>query len=303
MEMQRGAPPPYPTNPLYLETTHRHFHNHHHHPALLKVAKPSSSLPSTTDIQIPPGVTSPHKQLRSGKWTKEEEVYALLLIEKFRNGMLSKSEVLSSSLRAWLAKKLNCCPMRISKKFAGDLSLGKTPYKSLYNFCELNSEEILKSAERLEEAHAAFINSLNSKEDKKRYSKKHRKKKRTTDLRLKNAAKRKSPHHPGTRQKPSSLREKRLKRENQGTPTLAIQTTLDCINTDFNKVLKECVGVTNDKVPIASADGSLIFSGMPLIDNSTTSQDDFDLNLNVTDVPSLEEITGSPTAVYEIFQI
>lgn len=55
---------------------------------------------------------------RSGKWTSEEESYANKLISEFEAGTLVDC-IEGCTLRAYLAKRLNCAPMRISKKFAG----------------------------------------------------------------------------------------------------------------------------------------------------------------------------------------
>eukprot|EP00977_Amphora_coffeiformis_P007274 scaffold1581_cov169-Amphora_coffeaeformis.AAC.10 len=65
-------------------------------------------------------------ELRSGKWLKEEEAYAELLIRMFDRGQLSDC-VTGSTMRAYLAQKLHCAPMRISKKFAGR-GIGKKVY-------------------------------------------------------------------------------------------------------------------------------------------------------------------------------
>lgn len=77
------------------------------------------------------GVTSNVKQgavpekipLRRGKWTPEEEQFALRLIEEFRSGLLPLTD--GTTLRTFLSKLLNCDPMRISKKFVGDNCIGK----------------------------------------------------------------------------------------------------------------------------------------------------------------------------------
>jgi hypothetical protein len=53
-----------------------------------------------------------------GKWTVEEEAYAAVLIQHFRTGALQDCEE-CTTLRSYLAEKLECIPMRISKKFAG----------------------------------------------------------------------------------------------------------------------------------------------------------------------------------------
>jgi hypothetical protein len=77
----------------------------------------------------------------SGKWTSDEEQYAWRLIDDFELGLLSKCAVTAfpyfvdsfkflddceegCTLRSYLARKLNCAPMRISKKFAGH-NIGK----------------------------------------------------------------------------------------------------------------------------------------------------------------------------------
>lgn len=62
----------------------------------------------------------------SGKWTTEEEMFANSLIVEFKNGLLTDCEE-GITLRSYLASKLRCAPMRISKKFAGKC-IGKLPF-------------------------------------------------------------------------------------------------------------------------------------------------------------------------------
>jgi len=62
----------------------------------------------------------------SGKWTSEEETYANKLIYDFQHGNLTDCTD-GCTLRSYLAKKLNCAPMRVSKKFAGRC-IGKLVY-------------------------------------------------------------------------------------------------------------------------------------------------------------------------------
>jgi hypothetical protein len=50
-----------------------------------------------------------------GKWTAEEEVYSEYLIHLFLKGNITDCEE-NTTLRAYLAEKLNCKPMRITKK-------------------------------------------------------------------------------------------------------------------------------------------------------------------------------------------
>lgn len=72
------------------------------------------------------------RQLKvSGKWSTDEEKYASELIFAFESGTLDDCEE-GATLRSYLAKKLNCAPMRISKKFAGQ-GIGKLVYTSRAN--------------------------------------------------------------------------------------------------------------------------------------------------------------------------
>ena len=66
-------------------------------------------------------------QLRRGKWTSEEEAYVLCLVRDFNDGYLDVV-VPGMTLRTYLAQALRCDPMRITKKFTGDLSIGKRTY-------------------------------------------------------------------------------------------------------------------------------------------------------------------------------
>mmetsp|Transcript_14053 Transcript_14053/g.18260 ORF Transcript_14053/g.18260 Transcript_14053/m.18260 type:complete len:137 (-) Transcript_14053:397-807(-) len=52
---------------------------------------------------------------RSGKWNKEEEEYAQQIVNQFRSGLLQLSE--GTTLRQYLSEKLQCDPMRVTKKF------------------------------------------------------------------------------------------------------------------------------------------------------------------------------------------
>lgn len=67
--------------------------------------------------------------VRSGKWNPEEEDYLRKLVELFCLGVLDEVEQ-KSSMRAWLSRMLNCCPMRISKKqMNGEKFVGKAKFK------------------------------------------------------------------------------------------------------------------------------------------------------------------------------
>ena len=63
------------------------------------------------------------QQLRRGKWTKEEEEFVARAIQDFNSGYLNAPA--GTTLRTYLSEKLNCDPMRITKKFTGDACIGK----------------------------------------------------------------------------------------------------------------------------------------------------------------------------------
>lgn len=84
--------------------------------------------------------------LRKGKWTDEEEKYAAAIIGHFESNLLPLSEQRESTIRLYLGKQLHCDPMRISKKFAGNNSVGK------HFFCKKQEDGIKQTAEALEEA-------------------------------------------------------------------------------------------------------------------------------------------------------
>lgn len=63
---------------------------------------------------------------KAGKWSMKEETFAQSLITLFQQGKLYDCDE-GATLRSYLSKKLNCSPMRISKKYAG-LGIGKHIY-------------------------------------------------------------------------------------------------------------------------------------------------------------------------------
>jgi hypothetical protein len=56
----------------------------------------------------------------------EEEEYTSRIIQQFSTGLLTLPE--GATLRSYLADKLNCDPMRITKKFTGACCLGRRVY-------------------------------------------------------------------------------------------------------------------------------------------------------------------------------
>lgn len=65
--------------------------------------------------------------LRRGKWPPEEEDFTSVIVDTFRAGVLPLPE--GTTLRTYLSGQLHCAPMRITKKFAKDDSIGKQVYK------------------------------------------------------------------------------------------------------------------------------------------------------------------------------
>jgi len=75
------------------------------------------------------------KTMRSGKWSPEEEGFANQLVYEFERGTLVDCDD-GCTLRSYLARKLNCAPMRISKKFAGRcIGKVKSRYSCLLVIC------------------------------------------------------------------------------------------------------------------------------------------------------------------------
>lgn len=67
--------------------------------------------------------TERNGRLRRGKWTAEEEAYVARVIQDFNSGYLDAPA--GTTLRTYLSEKLQCDPMRITKKFTGDACIGK----------------------------------------------------------------------------------------------------------------------------------------------------------------------------------
>ena len=60
--------------------------------------------------------------LRRGKWEIEEEQFAITIIQAFLDGILPIAR--GTTLRSFLAKQLNCDPMRITKKLSSSVLAG-----------------------------------------------------------------------------------------------------------------------------------------------------------------------------------
>mmetsp|Transcript_23759 Transcript_23759/g.23974 ORF Transcript_23759/g.23974 Transcript_23759/m.23974 type:complete len:544 (+) Transcript_23759:42-1673(+) len=80
------------------------------------------------DMEILPMVLR-DEELRRGKWGPEEEAYVSEVIAHFHKGLLNLSP--GTTLRQYLSNKLNCDPMRITKKFTGEACIGKCSFLPL----------------------------------------------------------------------------------------------------------------------------------------------------------------------------
>jgi hypothetical protein len=82
--------------------------------------------------------------LRRGKWTVEEEAYVARVIQDFNSGFLNAPA--GTTLRSYLSDKLQCDPMRITKKFTGDACIGKRVFhpavKSASNTATIDKAQV-----------------------------------------------------------------------------------------------------------------------------------------------------------------
>lgn len=98
----------------------------------------------------PPVAKKSSPPLRRGKWTQEEEAYAVRLIQEFKAGLLPLTD--GTTLRTFLSKLLNCDPMRISKKFVGNNCIGKQVFRRrTADLNRLTPEQIQQSRAELSE--------------------------------------------------------------------------------------------------------------------------------------------------------
>jgi hypothetical protein len=99
------------------------------------------------------------KKLRSGKWIKEEEDYAELLISVFERGQVEDCEN-GCTLRSFLSRKLHCAPMRISKKYAGK-GIGKMVYLSKLNVgISISGEDYRATTARVKTTEERFLKAV-----------------------------------------------------------------------------------------------------------------------------------------------
>lgn len=131
--------------------------------AVGKVGTPAPAPPAPP----PPPAAPPQQQhesqhrhpppLRKGKWTIEEEMYTSAIIREFERGMLDCAP--GTTLRSYLSEKLHCDPMRITKKFAGDASIGKRVFTPCKHTAE-TAVEIARVRSELHDMARRFLSHL-----------------------------------------------------------------------------------------------------------------------------------------------
>mmetsp|Transcript_17827 Transcript_17827/g.51035 ORF Transcript_17827/g.51035 Transcript_17827/m.51035 type:complete len:498 (+) Transcript_17827:231-1724(+) len=105
--------------------------------------------------------SSPNDSLRRGKWTPEEEEYVTRVISDFNAGFLRAPP--GTTLRSYLSEKLNCDPMRITKKFTGELAIGKRVFHPVARTLN-NAEYIDKAQSELDELERKWRRRLETQE-------------------------------------------------------------------------------------------------------------------------------------------
>lgn len=95
-----------------------------------------ATIPSPT-----PNLNNTLSDRITGKWSTEEEDFAVAAIRDFNRGYLDSAP--GSTLRAYLSEKLQCDPMRITKKFTGEASIGK----KVFHPASRDDSKILKEIE------------------------------------------------------------------------------------------------------------------------------------------------------------
>lgn len=76
----------------------------------------------------------------------EEEAYVARVIQDFNSGFLDAPA--GTTLRTYLSEKLQCDPMRITKKFTGDACIGKRVFhpavRSPSNAAAIDKAQVLQ---------------------------------------------------------------------------------------------------------------------------------------------------------------
>ncbi|TYZ64182.1 hypothetical protein PybrP1_006329 [[Pythium] brassicae (nom. inval.)] len=118
--------------------------------APVKRVRPVKNANRSTKSKARPG-------LRKGKWTDEESRYATQLTYYFKEGLLPIDR--GTMLRLYLSQKLNCEPMRITKKFTGVECIGKQVFRPCHATPE-SRVRMMQAQLELVALEAAFVKKL-----------------------------------------------------------------------------------------------------------------------------------------------
>ncbi|KAI9911721.1 hypothetical protein PsorP6_008804 [Peronosclerospora sorghi] len=172
-----SSPQDHPSEKLALEHSYQHPHDKQdaisrtRHYQQINIAASNAAVVLTSVARaggLTAGATAPKKRstkskcspgLRSGKWTPEEEAFTNMLIHYFKRGFLDVED--GTSLRWYLAKRLNCEAMRVTKKLKGNSSIGKQVFRAIENNAT-NRQAIRRAREELAVLEARFLESLNA---------------------------------------------------------------------------------------------------------------------------------------------
>ncbi|KAG1712085.1 hypothetical protein DVH05_009324 [Phytophthora capsici] len=149
-------------NPLTIQTS---LQDPTRHPQVSNAASNAAAV-LTSVSRLPATAAAPKKRstkskcspgLRSGKWTPEEEAFTNMIISYFKRGLLDVED--GTSLRWYLAKRLNCEAMRVTKKLKGNSSIGKQIFRAIEN-TPATRQAIRRAREDLAVVEAQFLESL-----------------------------------------------------------------------------------------------------------------------------------------------
>eukprot|EP00607_Mallomonas_marina_P007424 CAMPEP_0182416370 /NCGR_PEP_ID=MMETSP1167-20130531/648_1 /TAXON_ID=2988 /ORGANISM="Mallomonas Sp, Strain CCMP3275" /LENGTH=277 /DNA_ID=CAMNT_0024589069 /DNA_START=46 /DNA_END=879 /DNA_ORIENTATION=+ len=107
---------------------------------------------------------------KRGKWSKAEKEYADKLIYAFRSGLIHHVKSDGRSLRSFLANRLKCGAMRISKKFVGYEGLGGRFYERP-GVTEEAIELCAKELQQFEDTFFADLSALKARSKKRKHPK------------------------------------------------------------------------------------------------------------------------------------
>ncbi|KAL7521571.1 hypothetical protein ACHAWX_006254 [Stephanocyclus meneghinianus] len=100
-------------------------------------------------------------ELRSGKFSHEEEEYCLAVINDFKLGLLDALP--GQNICSYLAKKLGCTYLRISKKFHGIINLPPFAPISIKGSDEKTEQEVANARKRMKALYKNFRSSESTK--------------------------------------------------------------------------------------------------------------------------------------------